>query len=102
MTRREIEEWNRHKAMLLDHVREFARYDGGYTLRQKEKFSKQRIDAIRKIKNEVLGYEPFREIVKNVAGGTLFAFDEDYDDMGWDIRRVIRIIEEKEFANDER
>lgn len=94
MTQREIEEWNRHKALLLDHVNEFNHYYGGYTPKQREKFSKQRVDAIRNIKKDLLSYEPFREIVKEVAGGTSFVFDEDYDDMGWDMSQVIRRIKE--------
>lgn len=84
------EEWNQHVALLLEHVNEYYRYDSGLNYKQKEKYVKQRIEAIRKIKYD-LNWPPFAEIALNVTNSS-WGFDECYDSMDGGMERTINKI----------
>lgn len=84
------EEWNQHVALLKVHVNEFNQYDSGYNLKQKDKYCKQRIEAIRKIKKD-LSWPPFAEIALKVTN-TSWGFDECYDNMDWGLEQTINEI----------
>ena len=91
MTQEEIKEWMRHVSILQDHVKEFNRYDCGYDLKQKEKYSQQRVNAIKQIKKDLLGWPPFAEISYKINKSP-FCFDECYDNMDWGMEQTIREI----------
>lgn len=84
------EEWTMHVNLLKEHLREFYQYDGGYSLKQKEKFSKQRAKAIRKIKDD-LNWPPFANIALDKTKSS-WGFDECHDSMDWGMEQTIQEI----------
>ena len=84
------EEWNQHVQLLQLHVNEFNQYDAGYNNKQKEKFSLQRLNAIRNIKID-LTWPPFAQIAQEISNSS-WGFDECYDSMDGNMERTIREI----------
>lgn len=84
------EEWNQHVQLLQLHVKEFNQYDAGYNYKQKERFSNQRLNAIKKIKMD-LEWSPFAQIAQKVSNSS-WGFAECYDNMDGDMERTIREI----------
>lgn len=91
------EEWDQHVKQLLYYESEFNRYDAGYTSKQKERFTSQRLNAISNIKRE-LAWPPFAEIAREVTHSS-WDFDECYDSMDNGMEQTIREILNKEISD---
>lgn len=63
------EEWIQQVQRLQLDVCEYNQYDAGYSYKQKERFSKQRANAISKIKMD-LKWPPFAKIVEEVTNSS--------------------------------
>ena len=87
------EDWNQHVQLLQLHVNEYNQYDAGYTYKQKEKFSNQRLNAVKKIKMD-LEWPPFAQIAQKVSNSP-WGFAECFDSMDGDMERTIREIMKK-------
>jgi len=81
------EEWIQQVQRLQSDENEYHQYDAGYTSKQKEEFSRQRPQAISKIKID-LSWSPFAKIAQEVPHSS-WDFDECFDIMDGDMERTI-------------
>lgn len=84
------DEWTQRVKLLQMDLNEYYQYDSGYTPKQKEKFSRQRCNAISKIKTD-LSWPPFAEIAKEVTNSS-WGFDECYDNIDGGMEQTISMI----------
>jgi len=89
MTKETQAEWQKHFDILRRHVDNYYRYDSGYTYQQKQKFWKEREQAIGQIKRDLLDWPPFAEIAYQVTQSN-FCFDKCYDTMDREMVQTIK------------